>query len=126
MKISEVCKLLLEASIMGNGRELFVFDLEKPVKIVDLSEKMIRLNGMIPNIDRSITFTGLRSREKLYEELLTDDENTIKTYHEKIMIAKVGTVNLESIEDCISSLILMVENQDDDSLLVARTKESLT
>jgi len=81
-----------------------VFDMGDPVKISDLAKKMIRLYGMVPNIDIQITYTGLRPGEKLYEELLTDGENTIKTYHEKIMIAKVRDVDAEKLSIGISNL----------------------
>jgi FlaA1/EpsC-like NDP-sugar epimerase len=87
MTIPEACQLVLEAGSMGNGGEIFVFDMGEPVTIADLAKKMIRLYGYIPNIDIDITYSGLRPGEKLYEELLSDAENTLKTYHEKIMIA---------------------------------------
>lgn len=89
MTIPEACQLVLEAGSMGKGGEIFVFDMGKPVAIVELAKKMIRLYGMVPGIDIDIKYTGLRPGEKLYEELLTDSENTLPTYHEKIMIAKV-------------------------------------
>jgi len=81
MTIPEACQLVLEAGTMGNGGEVFVFDMGSPVKIADLARKMIRLYGLTPNIDVNITYSGLRPGEKLYEELLADEENTIKTYH---------------------------------------------
>ncbi|MCQ2077172.1 MAG: polysaccharide biosynthesis protein [Bacteroidaceae bacterium] len=86
MLIPEACKLVLEAGTMGEGGEIFVFDMGKPVKIIDLAKRMISLSG-IPNIQ--IKFTGLRDGEKLYEELLSDKENTIPTPHPKIKVAKV-------------------------------------
>lgn len=89
MTIPEACQLVLEAGSMGKGGEIFVFDMGKPVAIVELAKKMIRLYGMVPGIDIDIKYTGLRPGEKLYEELLMDSENTLPTYHEKIMIAKV-------------------------------------
>ncbi len=104
MTIPEACQLVLEAGSMGNGGEVFVFDMGEPVKISDLAKKMIRLYGMVPNIDIQITYTGLRPGEKLYEELLTDGENTIKTYHEKIMIAKVREVDAEKLTQGIVKL----------------------
>ncbi|MGX1023355.1 FlaA1/EpsC-like NDP-sugar epimerase [Psychroflexus sp. MBR-150] len=88
MTIDEACQLVLEAGGMGKGGEIFVFDMGKPVKILDLAHNMIRLSGFIPNIDIPIEFTGLRPGEKLYEELLADKENTQPTHHQKIMIAK--------------------------------------
>ncbi len=86
MLISEACKLVLEAGTMGNGGEIFVFDMGKPVKIVDLARRMIKLSGA-KNIE--IQFTGLRDGEKLYEEVLSDKENSVPTIHPKIMVAKV-------------------------------------
>ncbi len=88
MTIDEACQLVLEAGAMGKGGEIFVFDMGKPVKILDLANNMIRLSGFKPNIDINIEFTGLRPGEKLYEELLADKENTQPTHHQKIMIAK--------------------------------------
>ncbi len=82
---------------MGEGGEIFVFDMGAPVKISDLAKKMIRLYGYIPNIDIPLKYTGLRPGEKLYEELLVDGENSVKTYHEKIMIAKVRTIDQKAI-----------------------------
>jgi FlaA1/EpsC-like NDP-sugar epimerase len=123
MTIPEATQLVLEAGIMGEGGEVFVFDMGNPVKIADLAKKMIRLYGLIPNIDIAITYSGLRPGEKLYEELLTDGENTIKTYHEKIMIAKVRPVNFESISICMESLYGMVEFQEDESVIVSKIKE---
>jgi FlaA1/EpsC-like NDP-sugar epimerase len=104
MTIPEACQLVLEAGSMGNGGEVFVFDMGDPVKISDLAKKMIRLYGLVPNIDIQITYTGLRPGEKLYEELLTDGENTIKTYHEKIMIAKVREVDAARLTNGITKL----------------------
>ncbi|MEJ5961320.1 polysaccharide biosynthesis protein [Pedobacter immunditicola] len=89
MTIPEACRLVLEAGSMGKGGEIYVFDMGDSVKIADLARKMIRLAGMIPEQDIKIAFTGLRPGEKLYEELLNDEENTMPTHHEKIMIGKV-------------------------------------
>jgi len=89
MTIPEACQLVVEAGCMGKGGEIYVFDMGKSVKIIDLAEKMIKLSGYIPYEDIDIKFTGLRPGEKLYEELLNDLENTLPTHHEKIMIAKV-------------------------------------
>jgi FlaA1/EpsC-like NDP-sugar epimerase len=88
MTIDEACQLVLEAGAMGKGGEIFVFDMGKPVRILDLANNMIRLSGFRPNVDIMIEFSGLRPGEKLYEELLADKENTQPTHHQKIMIAK--------------------------------------
>ena len=90
MTIPEACQLVLEAAAMGKGGEIFIFDMGKSVKIIDLAEKMIQLSGFKPYDDMDIVFTGLREGEKLYEELLTDLENTIPTYNGKILIAQVA------------------------------------
>ena len=89
MTIPEACQLVLEACTMGNGGEIFVFDMGESVKIIDLARKMIKLSGLVEGKDIEIKVTGLRPGEKLYEELLAKDENTINTYHPKILIAKV-------------------------------------
>lgn len=86
MLIPEACKLVLEAGSMGNGGEIFVFDMGEPVKIADLAHRMIQLSGAN---DIEIKFTGLRDGEKLYEEVLNDEEITLPTFHPKIKIAKV-------------------------------------
>lgn len=89
MTISEASRLVLEAGIMGRGGEIFIFDMGKPIKIVDLARKMIKLSGLEPGKDIDIAFIGLRDGEKLYEELLNNNENTIPTHHTKILKAKV-------------------------------------
>jgi FlaA1/EpsC-like NDP-sugar epimerase len=122
MTIPEACQLVLEAGSMGNGGEVFVFDMGSPVKIADLAKKMIRLYGLVPNIDVAITYSGLRPGEKLYEELLTDGENTVKTYHEKIMIAKVREVEMDAISADLNLLSKDVEDSIEESQLVSRMK----
>jgi FlaA1/EpsC-like NDP-sugar epimerase len=89
MTIPEACQLVLEAGTMGKGGEVFIFDMGSSIRILDLAEKMIWLSGLEPRKDIDIVFTGLREGEKLYEELLNNRENTIRTHHDKIMIAKV-------------------------------------
>jgi FlaA1/EpsC-like NDP-sugar epimerase len=88
MTIPEACELVLEAGFMGKGGEIFIFNMGKPIKIVDMANHMIQLSGLIPGKDIQIVFTGLRRGEKLYEELLFSKENTIPTHHPKIMIAQ--------------------------------------
>ncbi len=102
MTIPEACQLVLEAGSMGNGGEIFIFDMGQPVKILDLAKKMIRLSGR-PDI--KVEFTGLRHGEKLYEELLATKENTKPTCHDKIMIANVREYDFEDISDDINNLI---------------------
>ncbi len=89
MTIPEACQLVLEAGFMGQGGEIFVFDMGNPVRIADLASNMIRLSGLEPGKDIQIVYTGLRPGEKLYEELLTDKETDVPTHHPKIMKARV-------------------------------------
>ncbi|MBD1434621.1 polysaccharide biosynthesis protein [Sphingobacterium sp. DN00404] len=112
MTIPEACQLVIEAGCMGNGGEIFVFDMGKSVKIVDLAEKMIKLSGFIPYQDIDIKFTGLRPGEKLYEELLNDLENTLPTHHQKIMIAKVRENNFSEICKQINLLLERVKTNN--------------
>ena len=102
MTIPEACRLVLEAGSMGNGGEIFIFDMGKPVKIVDLAKRMISLSG---RTDVRIEFTGLRHGEKLYEELLNVKELTKPTYHDKIMIATVREYNYDEVKERIRQLI---------------------
>lgn len=88
MTIPEACQLVLEAGAMGKGGEMFIFDMGKPVKIIDLAKKMIQLAGLVPDKDIAIKIVGLRPGEKLYEELLNDTSETVPTHHEKILIVK--------------------------------------
>lgn len=94
MTIPEACQLVQEAGVMGKGGEIFVFDMGESIKIIDLAKQMIRLKGYRYPQDMDIKITGLRPGEKIFEELLADDENTIKTHHQKIMIAKVNQNDL--------------------------------
>ena len=105
MTIPEACRLVLEAGSMGEGGEIYIFDMGTSVKIAELAKKMIRLSGLIPNQDIAIEYSGLRPGEKLYEELLNDLENTVPTHHSKIMIAKTREYNFETINKHIEELI---------------------
>jgi len=105
MTIPEACRLVLEAGSMGEGGEIFIFDMGKSVKIVELAKKMIRLSGLIPNQDITIEYSGLRPGEKLYEELLNDLENTKPTHHEKIMVAQVREYDFNTINSSITELV---------------------
>ncbi len=104
MTIAEACQLVLEAGAMGKGGEIFVFDMGNSIKIYDLAKKMIRLSGLKYPDDIAIKITGLRPGEKIYEELLGDGENTIATYHPKIMIAKVKEINAPFFKQKIKEL----------------------
>jgi len=107
MTIPEACRLVLEAGSMGEGGEIFIFDMGKSVKIVELAKKMIRLSGLVPHQDIAIEFSGLRPGEKLYEELLNDMENTMPTHHEKIMVVQVREYNFQTISKHIKELIAL-------------------
>jgi FlaA1/EpsC-like NDP-sugar epimerase len=97
MTIPEACQLVIEAGIMGFGGEIFVFDMGRSIKIIDLAKKMVQLSGYEVNTDIKIVFTGLREGEKLFEELLSDKETTLPTHHEKILIAKTERMAHKSI-----------------------------
>lgn len=122
MTIPEACQLVLEASAMGKGGEIFVFDMGKPVKILDLAIKMIRLSGLREDKDIKIQFTGLRPGEKLYEEVLAQAETTIPTHHPKILIGKVRTYDFEDIKKEIDLLIKAFDTQDN-FLIVQQMKK---
>ena len=122
MTIPEACQLVLEAGAMGAGGEIFIFDMGSPIKIIDLAKKMIKLSGLKVGKDIEIKITGLRSGEKLYEELLNNAENTIPTHHPEIMIGKVRHYNLEDIEDDINSLVDSPSDKDNFEL-VAKIKK---
>lgn len=119
MLIPEACKLVLEAGTMGNGGEIFVFDMGKPVKIVDLAQRMIDLSGAK---DVKIEFVGLRDGEKLYEEVLNEQETTKPTYHPKIKIASVRQYDYEEVCNEIDKLYESSLN-DDDMTIVRHMKE---
>lgn len=111
MTIPEACSLVLEAGCMGNGGEIYVFDMGKPVKIYDLATRMISLAGLRPGVDIEIKEIGLRPGEKLYEELLNDKEKTLdSTENDKIMVAKVRTYDFNTVCDNISNIISFAEH----------------
>ncbi len=122
MTIPEACRLVLEAGCMGNGGEIFVFDMGKSVKIVELARKMIRLAGLVPNQDIKIQYSGLRPGEKLFEELLNDNENTMPTHHEKIMIGKVREYLFTEVEEQIYSLLKYAKLNDDRQVVMGMKK----
>jgi len=118
MTIPEACQLVLEAGSMGKGGEIYVFDMGKSVKIVELARKMIKLSGLVPNKDINIQYSGLRPGEKLYEELLNDLENTLPTHHSKIMIAKVREYDFEVVEAKIDQLVSLTKNQNEREIVL--------
>ncbi|HEY9116355.1 MAG TPA: nucleoside-diphosphate sugar epimerase/dehydratase [Roseivirga sp.] len=104
MTIPEACGLVLEAGVMGEGGEIFVFDMGTSIKILDLAKRMIQLSGLVEGKDIDIVFTGLRPGEKLYEELLDEDENNLATHHPKIMIAQTRKFNFKQVKDTLDHL----------------------
>ena len=116
MTIPEACQLVLEAGTMGNGGEIYVFDMGESVKIIDLAKKMISLNGLELDKDIEIKVTGLRPGEKLYEELLANEENTLPTYHSKILIAKTRECDEKQVQ-LLEELIALIPLQNNDSLV---------
>ncbi|WP_286735608.1 MULTISPECIES: polysaccharide biosynthesis protein [Sphingobacterium] len=127
MTIPEACQLVQEAGIMGNGGEIYVFDMGESVKIMDLAKQMIRLKGLRYPDDINIKIVGLRPGEKIFEELLANDENTEKTHHEKIMIAKVNTIDLESKRKRINDLCQLVQqaNPERDKMQIVSIIKSI-
>lgn len=104
MTIPEACQLVMEAGAMGDGGEIFVFDMGEPVKIIDLAKNMIRLSGLEVGKDIDIKIAGLRPGEKLYEELLNNEENTLPTHHPKILIGKTRSYNINDVEAILNKL----------------------
>lgn len=122
MTIPEACQLVLEAGAMGRGGEIFIFDMGNSMRIVDLAKRMIRLSGLEPGRDIDIVFTGLREGEKLFEELLSDKENTIATHHPKIMKAKVQEYGYTDTNNFIELFYDLV-NDKNELKMVALMKE---
>lgn len=121
MTIPEACQLVLEAGVMGDGGEIFVFDMGESVKIIDLAKKMIKLSGLELGKDIEIKVTGLRPGEKLYEELLAKEENTLATHHPQILKAKVRESASDQV-DSVHQLIELFETQDN-MIIVKKMKE---
>ena len=111
MTIPEACRLVMEAAAMGQGGEIYVFDMGQPVRIADLADKMIRLSGKEPGSEITITYTGLRPGEKLYEELLTTDENTLPTHHPRILIGQVAPVDAEDVLRRTDAMLRLIGNE---------------
>ncbi|EZH75341.1 polysaccharide biosynthesis protein [Aquimarina atlantica] len=122
MTIPEASQLVIEAGTMGNGGEIFIFDMGESVKIFDLAKKMIRLSGLRYPEDIDIKITGLRPGEKLYEELLADTENTLPTYHKKIMISRFDDNDCVLVKDKIDDLCIM-NLLSQDHQIVGKLKE---
>ncbi|WP_445432624.1 polysaccharide biosynthesis protein [Chryseobacterium indoltheticum] len=112
MTIPEACELVLQAGTMGDGGEIYVFDMGEPVKILDLARRMIKLSGYIPDEEIKIKFIGLRPGEKLYEELLSNNATTVPTHHEKIMISKDPYLGFEEIDLLCKQIIKSAVKRD--------------
>ena len=121
MTIPEACQLVLEACSMGNGGEIYIFDMGKPVKIMDLAKKMIRLAGFKPDVDIEIKIVGLRPGEKLYEELLNDTAKNLPTHHEKIMIAEEVCDEFNIVSTTIDDIIKTAKDSNEE-LIVTKMK----
>jgi len=122
MTIPEASRLVLEAGSIGEGGEVFLFNMGEPVRIYDMAEKMIRLSGFLPYKDIDIVETGLRPGEKLYEELLANQETSASIDHGKILIAHTPSVNLEETSVRIQDLLDHLQTENDEGL-VARMRE---
>ena len=112
MTIREASQLILQAASIGQGGEIFILDMGTPVKIVDMAQDLIRLSGLEPDVDIKIEYIGLRPGEKLYEELITDDENALPTPHPKIMMLKGGECDLALLNGKIQELARLAGAQD--------------
>lgn len=122
MTIREACQLVLQAGTMGNGGEIFVFDMGKPVRILDMAERMIKLSGLKPYVDIPIEIVGLRDGEKLFEELLIDGETTLPTFHPKIMVGKVVEHDYHEICMIIDELELMANSTGGKKFIIQKLK----
>lgn len=123
MTIPEASQLVLEAGIMGEGGEIFVFDMGKPVSIDEMARKMIRLYGYVPDKDIEIRYTGLRPGEKMFEELLSDGENLLPTHNASILIASVRTADPEMIQYAYQDLKQMLQEKQDEQCFIQKLKK---
>lgn len=122
MTIPEACRLVLQAYMMGKGGEIYVFDMGQQVKIADLARRMISLSGFVPDVDIKIAYTGLRPGEKLYEELLTDNESTLATQHKKIRVAQVDNLNDDELLHDIKRLVIYARKVNVDETIMTMKK----
>ncbi|MFI5164254.1 MAG: polysaccharide biosynthesis protein [Bacteroidia bacterium] len=122
MTIPEACQLVLEAGAMGNGGEIFLFDMGQSVKISDLAKKMVQLAGLTLGKDIQIIYSGLRSGEKLFEELLATKENTLATHNPQIMAGKVREYDYKEVSENVDALVLLLQKQDS-TAIVKKMKE---
>ncbi|HAL52050.1 MAG TPA: polysaccharide biosynthesis protein, partial [Sphingobacterium sp.] len=125
MTIPEACQLVQEAAVMGQGGEIFVFDMGSSVKIMDLAKRMIRLKGYRYPEDIDIKIVGLRPGEKIFEELLANGENTLETHHPKIMIAKINHENLAFKCEKLKELVTMTSLQKMDAMSLVKVLKEI-
>ena len=116
MTIPEASQLVLQAGALGSGGEIFILDMGRPIKILDLAEDMIRLSGLTPYEDIDIVFTGVRNGEKLFEELEITGENLVKTHHPKIFIGKIAAYSRDDVSSILADFQKAVENRNDDEI----------
>ena len=117
MTIPEACRLVMEAATMSRENQIFVFDMGEPVLIAELAKRMIRLAGFEPDKDIKIQYTGLRPGEKLYEEVLANEENTLPSFHSRIRIAKVREYEYASVEPVFQKMFKVAQDVDVDALM---------
>jgi len=117
MTISEAVQLVLQAGSIGSGGEIYVFDMGEPVKLYDMAIQMIKLSGLKPDKEIKIVFTGLRPGEKLFEELLNDDENTLPTHHSKIRVASTRAYSYETMSKEINYLISLTKQHNNNDMV---------
>ena len=122
MLTSEACLLVMQAGAMGIGGEVFVLDMGKPIKILDLAKEMIRLSGFEPDKDIAIIFTGIRPGEKLFEEILTAEEGIISTCNQKIFIAKLLNVNPSNLTNDLEELNSIMHKEGKDEIILKLKK----
>ncbi len=112
MTIPEACQLILQAGSMGTGGEIFILEMGKPIKIIDIAKDLIRLSGFTPDVDIAINFIGLRPGEKLYEELITEGEGIVPTSHEKILVLRGNGCNKDHLNEHVDSLLALAQGRD--------------
>lgn len=122
MTIREACQLVLQAGTMGKGGEIFVFDMGKPVRILDMAERMIKLCGLQPYKDINIEITGLREGEKLFEELLIDGETALPTYHPKILVSKMVDYDCQTMINALDKIEQMINKGEDNVAIIQKLK----